>query len=982
MATTEDPTPPGNHNRTQLPTTTIGHLSTGETPVKLRSVRSEATRLADEADQQLLCELHGKLFSTLPRDFIRQLLYERVAESQALDLIRYKRDKRLAARCFKALEERTANPQFNHVVRCMEAEYGDVDIAEKISSFLPGKGFIKFNEVREEKQLYNPLVAILEFISHFFRLYFNKREKGKEANSWSSEIDRSWPVATCPSEVDTSPSQDLNLLRRTFVNTDGWTFSFSAHVKHSPTLRPDLSLVLCQKPDIQEFAAIRNAMDTKAQQDAETKENADSKIDIGRMHWKDVKIPIEVKLDHQITIRTLCQMARYAQAVKTEQFDRNCVPSLMISRKVCHVFHWGASRCHLAEVDIVKDTTTFIHIIGRLATMNPESMGYDSSFSNAGRVLAREKETIETMLQVLSREPAKFYDQPSEAESTIKLRLIVNEPIYEQSGLFSRCTRAWEGHEIVGNNWEGGPVRVVKQNWANIKRINEAFLYQVAKDVPGVARLVGHETLVHSDICLRWGERGILGEWRKGPRRKLEPYEIDEPLVKSPLKRYPRPDPEGKKKRKGKSGKSGERNENGTEKVEEEQEQEEKEQEQDQENDEEAQQVVEEGLMDKNEKEGEVDVEAGAQNGSESGGEELGDRVGVPEGVNDETEDEEDNSEDDGGVGDSEEGRQNDPFPQIIRRVLIPLFELEEEGIIHRDVSIGNLMLNEADGEEPPQDSSTDKSPDDLGAKSQPFLIDLGLAIWSPPSADDASASEAVAQGDPKAQGHAHLTGTLPFISHEALQARTEGQASYKHSLLDDIESVFWVLLYLALIEERTDVAEKELAKFHSLKPDAVLDVKLNWLYFKLSLNSKDIHRFKWTGRFKDLTPFLRSFSQVVLHRLDEATALETITAMIDDAIAGLPENSGGIVNAGISGSVLRSRQANTLQEHAESHAVLEPEFEAASQSETNSAHESTSSPHSDWTEHSQAAAHPKRKRKVRSIEGARKKNKQRVEDQ
>lgn len=159
----------------------------------------------------------------------------------------------------------------------------------------------------------------------------------------------------------------------------------------------------------------------------------------------------------------------------------------------------------------------FIQVIGRLASMDPQSMGYDTRFSNAGRVLASESETMATKLELVSAVPTQFYDQrpKSEAHNTIDIDLSVSRPLFEAPGnLFSHFTRVWEGCEVVGTDGENGSVRVVKQNWANAKRVNEAFLYEKTKEVPHVVRLLGCEARSHTIGAPSWSDGDVVGVYR------------------------------------------------------------------------------------------------------------------------------------------------------------------------------------------------------------------------------------------------------------------------------------------------------------------------------------------------------------------------------------------------------------------------------------------------------------------------------------
>ncbi|KAF9870758.1 hypothetical protein CkaCkLH20_11860 [Colletotrichum karsti] len=86
---------------------------------------------------------------------------------------------------------------------------------------------------------------------------------------------------------------------------------------------------------------------------------------------------------------------------------------------------------------------------------------------------------------------------------------------------------------------------------------------------------------------------------------------------------------------------------------------------------------------------------------------------------------------------------------------------LYKAGILHRDISINNLMINE-----------------DCGNPSWPaFLIDLDLAIWEPRES---------------ASGAKGKTGTRAFMAIGALLGE-------QHSFMHDLESFFWVLFWICI---------------------------------------------------------------------------------------------------------------------------------------------------------------------------------------
>jgi serine/threonine protein kinase len=93
---------------------------------------------------------------------------------------------------------------------------------------------------------------------------------------------------------------------------------------------------------------------------------------------------------------------------------------------------------------------------------------------------------------------------------------------------------------------------------------------------------------------------------------------------------------------------------------------------------------------------------------------------------------------------------------------------VKDGGILHRDVSINNIMITITD--------NTDKQCED---KPKGFLIDLDLAkvIGSDSS------------------GSVHRTGTMEFMAIEMLQVETNVPHSYRH----DLESFFYVLIWICV---------------------------------------------------------------------------------------------------------------------------------------------------------------------------------------
>ncbi|KIO16421.1 hypothetical protein M407DRAFT_246984 [Tulasnella calospora MUT 4182] len=141
------------------------------------------------------------------------------------------------------------------------------------------------------------------------------------------------------------------------------------------------------------------------------------------------------------------------------------------------------------------------------------------------------------------------------------------------------------------------------------------------------------------------------------------------------------------------------------------------------------------------------------------------------------------------------------------------LIQLDEKGIIHRDISYGNLLLPVRSGE----------------GRQQASIIDFGLSHLK-------DAAKAIKEFAPSEEGedypavldspqpHHHVTGTMPFVAHELLYAVWKSRAC-EHTLYHDVESVFWVLLYVCLKEHGEPMHDSWKDLLLSLTSSAVNDV-------------------------------------------------------------------------------------------------------------------------------------------------------------
>ncbi|KAG8943433.1 hypothetical protein FRC04_002898 [Tulasnella sp. 424] len=718
-----------------------GHHSTSETPAKFLPVPTKANEEAPEIDAQLISELQDNIILVKPEKFMGTFMYN--SESSRLE-----RDKALAEDCFNSLQSRQEEPKFNKVVKDMllETSMPKTELLSSLSTYSEGEFKRLVTDVNLEKELYRPLVTLLTYINSFFRLNFRNAE---EVKGWSAGIDKGWERATGPKEEKRSMRpKPGSFLQRRFVVTNRDKGEFSNHIIHGPELLPDLCLVL------HDPTPTTKGHNTKPE----------------RLFWKNVKVPIEVKLSDGLDAATACQMARYTRAIKLEQFDRNVVFSLLLSKRNCWIFHWDAAGCHTTKIDVHKNPSAFIQVIGRLASMSPKSMGYDAQFSNAGRVLAGEE--FKTVLEVSSGRAKQFLDESSgdnRPEKVIKLDLFVDNPIFEARGLlFSRFTRIWAGRELQpAAQSSPGPLRVVKQNWADGERISEAFLYDQAKDVPSIARVLGSQKLEGTAEH----HEGIRPDDVIGVYRAVKGSNTN-------------------------------------------------------------------------------DISFRFQKGEEM--HRLFERVLVR-------------------MVFEQKGRSI--FRVQSCRELLQATEhwveglqgLHEKGIIHRDISSGNLLL----GQDP---------------NSRAFIIDLGLAYFNPEDERNVSGPKEDEERD--ARDHHHLTGTLPFIAHEIIEASRDREP-IPHTFYHDLESLFWVLLYLVLLKEPSQRAINSVHGLQSTQPQLVYT-------YKKTLLCDDLESIRFSGRFKDLGPFLKDFGQACWdhHKKKRSVGFEDIIKMVDLALESLPPSS------------------------------------------------------------------------------------------
>ncbi|KAG8917819.1 hypothetical protein FRC01_002194 [Tulasnella sp. 417] len=587
-------------------------------------------------------------------------------------------------------------------------------------------------------------------------------------------VDNAWLPAQPPQDDDAIPTASQSAgppLHRVFRDTHKESRSFSRYNYGEAGLKPDLCLLI-------------ECGDTPNES-----EESEGKPKVAP-HWKDVLVPIGVKKKQCMDMSALVQMAQYARSVMLEQFDRNFVITVLITGHECRVFHWDVVRAHVT-LPFPTHSALFIQVMGRLATMTPSELGYDTQFSNAGRVRSTEIEHIQTHLTIRLSKPRAFFDHnatsstPESSENGPSLVVDLENILFESKGLlFNRATRVWRAVAVndplpeAECQWSKGNTYIVKQNWADDKRPNEGFIHTLAQKVDVVPKLVGiEERQFTSSFRARFQKEHFLDfeppEKAKGSRKSA-----------SRTRSIPR----------GYASHTYDHASTG---------------------------VCDKGV-------GDEDVASNVGAGDEKRPFErvllrfVFDGVGRPL------------SE----VGDSVE------LLQATEQWITGLIKLDESGIIHRDISYGNLLL-----------------PSSRDGTGQASIIDFGLSHLK----DENILTQLLSDRSPKgyilgdSQPHGHVTGTLPFVAHELL-SKFEKKKGCMHALHHDIESVFWVLLYICLKEHQDEdnVFGKILRALTSHEVHQVEREK------RALLNPEDEDdRFENVGKFGELEDFLNKFVQI-----------------------------------------------------------------------------------------------------------------------
>ncbi|KAG8994943.1 hypothetical protein FRB94_006946 [Tulasnella sp. JGI-2019a] len=208
----------------------------------------------------------------------------------------------------------------------------------------------------------------------------------------------------------------------------------------------------------------------------------------------------------------------------------------------------------------------------------------------------------------------------------------------------------------------------------------------------------------------------------------------------------------------------------------------------------------------------------------------------------------------------------------------------ERLGIIHRDISSGNFLMN-----------ILENAPEGMCG----FVIDLDLSVMVCNEKNTDFLRDCITDV------HDHRTGTLPFMAIQLLK-----NPECEHEVHHDLEAIFWLLLCESLqamreyqIDEavpRGGLTEEMMASMPGLRileklrdhdPDNVLGSKTNCL-----ADSK--HYIQLNGRHAALKPFLIEYaklcfksSRAELGEKEELLTFDNVVKLMERTIAGLLED-------------------------------------------------------------------------------------------
>ncbi|KAG8998504.1 hypothetical protein FRB94_000579 [Tulasnella sp. JGI-2019a] len=369
---------------------------------------------------------------------------------------------------------------------------------------------LKTAELREQK-LYGPLIALMTAIRDFYR-----------ENGLSGDENWPQPINPDPRPGARQPTRTNPHLTRNFVGCYSRPLDFVSEMVAEPDLKPDLALVLVD--------------------DEATPTDDDTYV------WKDVDVGIEVKFDTVFDAKTITQVARYARAMKIDQPDRNFFYTLLISKDTCRVFRWDSAGCYVTEpLWYHQKPEKFIELIGRLAALDPETLGFDLSFSNAGRVhSSHDTDSMRTTLTILPTAVRDLVERDDNSRITIpkpfpadtledqkpKVFVLSHEPVSRIAidYNFGRSTIVWEGWEIITGQARQGRRYIIKQNYQDDTRPHEGSFYVEGNKIKGVGHLAFSQELEHTrEYRQRIALSDITGCWRKVQPTQPTPKTAEKP---------------------------------------------------------------------------------------------------------------------------------------------------------------------------------------------------------------------------------------------------------------------------------------------------------------------------------------------------------------------------------------------------------------------------------------------------------------------
>ncbi|KIO15954.1 hypothetical protein M407DRAFT_34416 [Tulasnella calospora MUT 4182] len=813
---------------TSAPEMRTGYRTSNATPRSHQSniATSKLSEGRSSLDPQIQRQLTNKIIEVETDAFLKAVLYKGAAT-------RKKADEDRADKCLRnlgPLHERSAQ---RPIIHPSTGPYSLPPISE-VPTYENGFPQLLLRKARREEDVYPLLVSLLNYV----RCFFCNDIKDVDAH-WSSAQEPTIPTAT----QDAGPP-----LSRVFRDTHAEPRSYSRNKHGQGELKPDICLLIEPAGKRKTTTTCENTLKPTEVENTSTR----------KAHWQDVTVVVEVK-KRGFDMKTLVQVANYARAMMVEQKDRNFVFTVLITGDECRVFRWDAVGAQVTEaINFHQNPKLFLQVMGRLATMTPSELGYDTHFSNAGRVLSTE--TIKTHLTIHRTEPRQYFTHdpapltpPDCPEALPPLILELEKLQFESKGLlFGRATRVWKAVSVE----PPGVHYIVKQNWADDSRPNEGFFHTLTTGVAAVPNLETMEECEFTSFFrARDGVKGVL------------PLVAVNRVEKLALKRQPLF-----------GGGTSRTDDHASTDVHD------------------AGVSAESECMSDDDMDGDAasDEDDGADGNTGVGGEEdVGDNEDVADqkGASQVKGDENANGASrpslervlvrfvfEGEGRPLSHAKDSIELLQATVQWIKGLMDLNGVGIVHRDISYGNLLLPSPKEGEPPQariidlglshlmkdiKQSAGNEPHHSSGPHHPFEPDHPSDPDHAPDSGRSSELEQSSEPDHSSpnpnspavgssQPHHPLTGTLPFVAHELLQDPPINH----HALHHDVESVFWVLLYVCA---RADGASRRfrenLLTLFDPNITAVKHTKGNCLNDPAQL--KNIG-----GKFKDLEGFVTGFTQ------------------------------------------------------------------------------------------------------------------------